>query len=128
MRDLSVDARNGCKCKSYIYLISNCSRVPTRLSNCKCSFMALLTPKVFFMKTYRIKLLVFALFAALAAPALSIRGAEHRAHLSSDLILHEARHSSGRANVIVPGSRDTVTGLANQHHLTIVKWLTDGAV
>jgi subtilisin family serine protease len=80
------------------------------------------------MKTSRLKFIGLALIAVLVAPSYGVRGAEHRAHLSSDLLRHEARGSSARVNVIVPGSADTIERLARQHHVTVVKWLSEGAV
>jgi serine protease AprX len=73
-------------------------------------------------------LMLAAVLALFIAPAIGIRGAGHRAHLSNDLLKHESRHSTARVNVIVHGSKDTIATVANQHHLSIVKWLDDAAV
>ena len=59
---------------------------------------------------------------------LSGSGAGHRAHLSFELLSHEARHTSGRVRVIVHGAPDEMAALAARHHLTIVRQLTDSAV
>lgn len=80
------------------------------------------------MNTRSFKFRSFVLFLLFSASTLGIRGAQHRAHLSADLLEHEAKHSPQRVNVIVSGSQETVSGVARQHGLTIVKWLGDGAV
>lgn len=80
------------------------------------------------MKKHASKFLGLALFLAVTGQTLGLRGAPHRAHLSADLVLHESNRSSRRVNVIVTGSRDALTNVARQHGLSIVKWLSDGAV
>jgi serine protease AprX len=59
---------------------------------------------------------------------LSGSGAGHRAHLSFELLSHEARRTSGRVRVIVHGAPDEMAALAARHHLSIVRQLTDSAV
>jgi serine protease AprX len=52
----------------------------------------------------------------------------HRAHLSIDLLAHEARQTLQRKRVIVHGTADEVQAIADRHHLTIVRLLPEGAV
>jgi serine protease AprX len=69
--------------------------------------------------------------AAIAlAFTLSLRGAAqpHRAHLSDDLLRHEARGSSERVRTILRGSAAEVEAVARRHGLRIVKRLAGGAV
>jgi subtilisin family serine protease len=81
------------------------------------------------MKTSFSRFFSSALVVLAASQGIGVRGhAQHRAHLSDDLLRHEAQHSTGRVNVIVPGSRDAIASIANDHHLTVVKWLATGAV
>src|SRR5438445_314869 len=73
----------------------------------------------------------FALVIALiAGSALALKGsnAEHRAHLSADLLVHQARHTSARARVIVHGTDAEIDAIAGRHHLRIVRRLAEGAV
>ena len=76
------------------------------------------------------KLNLFALFALLLAPVVGLQGARspHRAHLSLDLLRHEAKRSRVQERVIISGSQHEVSDIANRHHLRIVKWLAEGAV
>ncbi len=83
------------------------------------------------MKTYkRAPLRIGLVVALVAASALGLKGAnaDHRAHLSGDLLRHQARHTTTRARVIVHGSDSDVDALAGRHHLRIVRRLADGAV
>ena len=60
-----------------------------------------------FMQTYRRAPFRIGLVIALVAgSALGLKGAnaEHRAHLSLDLLAHQSRHTAARARVIVHGS------------------------
>jgi serine protease AprX len=68
--------------------------------------------------------------AIIAAAVLSIQStsAQHRAHLSLDLLKHEARGAGSRVRVIVHGTRSEVEALAGRHGLSIARWLADGAV
>ena len=62
--------------------------------------------------------------------AFSFRGAtaQHRALLSSDLVVHESRRTTARARVIVRGSNAEVAALVARHRLQIVRSLVGGAV
>src|SRR2546423_3961358 len=62
------------------------------------------------------------------ASTLGLHGAGHRAKLSLDLVQHESRRSSGRARVIVHGSRMQIEAMAARHHVAIAKFLDDSAV
>jgi serine protease AprX len=66
----------------------------------------------------------------LVGSALGLRGSgiEHRAHLSDDLVGHQARHTTARARVIVHGDAATLDALASRHHVQIVRRLAAGAV
>jgi serine protease AprX len=66
--------------------------------------------------------------ALILCSTLGIRGAGHRAKLSTDLLAHEGRHSTNRARVIVRGSRLAIEAMASRHHLTIAQFLDDSAV
>jgi serine protease AprX len=78
-------------------------------------------------RTWRCFLLCFAaLIAALATgPRLD---AQHRATLSLDLLFHESRRPVERTRVIVHGTREEVSALARRHGVSVVRWLSDGAV
>ena len=77
-------------------------------------------------KAVRIPLLA----VLLAANALGLQGwtGTHRAHLSVDLLAHEAHHTSKRVPVIVHGAPAEVGAIAARHNLTIVRQLEDSAV
>jgi serine protease AprX len=68
--------------------------------------------------------------ALVAASALTLAGAgrKHRAHLSDDLLVHEAHKSHKRTRVIIPGTRRDLDALAARHHLKIIRYLKDAAV
>jgi serine protease AprX len=68
--------------------------------------------------------------ALVLASALSLRGAaaDHRAHLSNDLVSHLARHTTDRTRAIVRGSRVDVEALAARHRLTVLRYLAGSAV
>ena len=75
--------------------------------------------------------LKFAVIAVLvAASALTLRGsnAEHRAHLSRDLVSHVTRHVKARTRVIARGSDAQLDDIARRHHLQIVRRFEGGAV
>jgi serine protease AprX len=78
-------------------------------------------------RLFRLKLIAVVALIAIA-PSIGVRGAGRRAHLSIDLLQHEAKNSAARVNVIVSGSRDDVERLADAHGVAIVKWLRNGAV
>ena len=73
---------------------------------------------------------VVSLFALFLSCAVGLRGAakEHRAHLSDDLLTHEASHSASRVRVIVQGTTTDLQALTSRHHLSVTKWLDGGAV
>src|SRR5687768_12485430 len=54
--------------------------------------------------------------------------AQHRAHLSDDLLRHGSSRSSTRARVIVHGDRGSLEALAARHGVGVVRWLDGGAV
>jgi serine protease AprX len=62
--------------------------------------------------------------------ALALRGASptHHAHLSNDLLGHQARQTTARARVIVHGDDAALDALASRHHLALVRRLSGGAV
>src|SRR5262245_46861127 len=68
--------------------------------------------------------------ALIALSALTLRGsnADHRAHLSDDLVAHVQRHTWAPTRVIVPGSDADIDALAERHHLQIIRRLANGAV
>src|SRR5471030_292598 len=68
--------------------------------------------------------------ALLIGSALGLRGsaAEHHAHLSDDLLSHEARLTTSRTHVIVHGDAATLDALAARHHVQILRRLAGGAV
>ena len=76
-----------------------------------------------------IRLTAAALFAAVAAFTFrpTVR-ASHRAHLSDDLVVHEARHTTTRKRVIVTGDPAQIAAVAARHQLQIVRLLDAGAV
>jgi serine protease AprX len=83
------------------------------------------------MQTYkRAPLKIGVVIALVAASALGLKGAnaDHRAHLSLDLLAHQSRHTLARARVIVHGSDDEIDAIAGRHHLQIVRRLAGGAV
>jgi serine protease AprX len=72
----------------------------------------------------------FFLFVAICACTLGLRGAhaQHRAHLSADLLTHESRQTTTRARIIVHGTPSDVVAIAIKHHLAVLSTLTDGVV
>ncbi len=68
--------------------------------------------------------------ALVLASSLGLRGsgAQYRAHLSDDLVAHQARHTSVRARVIVHGTADEVDAMAARHHLVVLRRLDNAAV
>jgi hypothetical protein len=71
-----------------------------------------------------------AVLALVLASALSLRGsaAEHRAHLSDDLLRHLSQHTTVRTRAIVRGSRADVAAFAARHHVSVVRYLANSAV
>ena len=68
--------------------------------------------------------------AVVALSALGLKGAnaDHRAHLSLDLLEHQSRHTLTSTRVIVHGSDSEIDAIAGRHHLQIVRRLAGGAV
>jgi serine protease AprX len=66
-----------------------------------------------------------ALAALIGGPGV---GAQHRARLSTDLLITEGRQTVERTRVIVRASRAEVDRLTQRHGLSVVRWLQDGAV
>src|SRR4051812_41472296 len=66
----------------------------------------------------------------LAGSALGIQGSSggHRARLSADLLTHEARHTATRVRIIVHGTADEVSALAERHRVRVLHQLEDSAV
>ena len=54
--------------------------------------------------------------------------AGHRAHLSFDLLSHEANHTSARKPVILTGDPAQIAAIASRHQLQVVRLLANGAV
>jgi len=54
--------------------------------------------------------------------------AGHRAHLSLDLLAHEARHSTARRRVILTGDPAHIAAIAARHQLQVLHLLDNGAV
>src|SRR5580765_3884795 len=54
--------------------------------------------------------------------------ANHRAHLSIDLLAHEAHHSTARRRVILTGDPAHIAAIAARHQLQILHLLENGAV
>jgi serine protease AprX len=54
--------------------------------------------------------------------------ANHRAHLSIDLLAHEAHHSTARRRVILTGDPAHIAAIAARHQLQVVHLLENGAV
>ncbi|HET9831946.1 MAG TPA: S8 family peptidase [Vicinamibacterales bacterium] len=54
--------------------------------------------------------------------------AGHRAHLSLDLLAHEAQHSTGRKRVILTGDPTQIAAIAARHQLQVLRLLENGAV
>jgi len=78
----------------------------------------------------RAPLRIGAVVVLVAMSALGLKGAnaEHRAHLSLDLLTHQSRHTLGRTRVIVHGSDSEIDAIAGRHHLQILRRLAGGAV
>ena len=69
-------------------------------------------------------------FVLICASALTLHGssAGHRAHLSIDLLLHEARQTTAGARVIVHGTSEQISAIAGRHHLTVLRQMNGSAV
>ena len=76
-----------------------------------------------------VRITAAALLAAVAAFAFrpTIR-ASHRAHLSDDLVSHEALRTTARKRVIVSGDPAQIAAIAARHQLQVVRLLDSGAV
>ena len=75
---------------------------------------------------WRLVITFAALACALAAgPGV---GAQHRAQLSTDLLFHANRRPADRTRVIVRGTREEISALAQRHGVSVVRWLAGGAV
>src|SRR5262245_38325785 len=73
----------------------------------------------------------FAVLAAFAGGSvLGLRGESvtHQAHLSADLVQHQARRTSARARVIAHGTDAAIDAIALRHHLQVVRRLEGAAV
>ena len=73
---------------------------------------------------------VVLILGLVTSSALALRGAalDHHAHLSSDLLGHQAQHTTARTRVIVHGDAAALDLLASRHHLALVRRLSGGAV
>jgi len=68
------------------------------------------------------------LLALVATFTISRVHAGHRAHLSFDLLAHEANHSSTRRPVILTGDPGQIATIASRHQLQVLRLLANGAV
>ena len=70
------------------------------------------------------------IFTFVAGTGLVLQGSSpgHRAHVSRELLSHEARQSPERVRVIVHGTPDEISALAARHHVAILRTLDDLAV
>jgi serine protease AprX len=78
-------------------------------------------------RVWRRFVLCFAVLAGALAAGPGV-GAQHRARLSTDLLFHESRRAAERTRVIVHGTREEVSAMARRHGVSVVRWLSDGAV
>src|SRR5215470_2731377 len=78
-------------------------------------------------KSLRWSLLVCA-FSAVSIWTIQGSNTQHVAHLSDDLGLHLAQHSSARVRVIVTGSDAALDAIAARHHVGIIRRLDGGGV
>jgi len=71
---------------------------------------------------------VVAALVAFSSPGLKGSKSERRAHLSADLIRHQARQTGARTRVIVHGTSRDLDLLASRHRLFVVKRMRGAAV
>ena len=64
----------------------------------------------------------------LSALGLQRPSAAHRAHLSLDLLIHEARQTTAGARVIVHGTPDLIAAIAGRHGLLVLRQMQNSAV
>jgi serine protease AprX len=86
------------------------------------------TPKRLFSKSASLRhLAVIALLVA--GSSLGLHGAnDRRAHLSADLLKHQARRTVARTRVILRGSQAELSAIAARHRLQVVRKLRGGLV
>src|SRR5262249_2758288 len=97
---------------------------PPRIYRAACHLVVELAVVLLNSKTRnRARLSIVAVVALVALSALGLKGAnaEHRAHLSLDLLEHQSRHTLTPARVIVHGSDSEIDAIAGRHHLQIVR-------
>ncbi len=81
------------------------------------------------LSRFRTRTVVVAVLALMAAFGLrpTVR-ASHRAHLSDDLLAHEASHTTARKRVILTGDPAQIAAIAARHQLQVINVLANGAV
>src|SRR5262245_60191075 len=79
-------------------------------------------------RNLRIRASVIVALVAISALTLRGLGAQHRAHLSLDLVSHVNNHATARKRVIVRGSDQDIDAAAARHGLQVIRRIAGGAV
>src|SRR5262245_118705 len=66
--------------------------------------------------------------AIAAVMNIAVSSVTHRAHLTTDLLAHEARHTSARVGVVVHGTPAEAAAIAARHNLRLIRQSGDKAV
>ena len=88
--------------------------------------MGIVSSRRFRLRTWL--LAAIAVLTAVSAPRAQSTSPAHRARLSADLSWLLTRASAARTRVLVDGSRASLTDLVTRHHVSVVRWLDNGAV